>query len=118
MALASTSRKGFEIGSVWEGDYRVPILLADDPRKPQSMEKFKSQYVSSPLLPVAVPLEELGRVKPSWNEGTRVRRNGTPTVTVRADVKSGVLASTVQKPLKKFVDGLGPMRDVRVTWGG
>lgn len=118
MSLTSTSRKGFEIGSVWEGDYRVPILLSEDPRQPQSMEKFKSQYVSSPLTPAAVPLEEIARVVPSWNDGTKVRRNGTPTITVRVDVKSGVLASNVQEPLKKFVDGLGPMRDVKVTWGG
>lgn len=118
MTLASTSRKGFEIGSVWEGDYRVPVLLADDPRLPVSMEKFRSQYVSSPLLPTAVPLEELGRVQPAWNDATRVRRNGTPTVTVRVDVKNGVLASTVQEKLQKFVGGLGPMRDVTVTWGG
>ncbi|MCK6683237.1 MAG: efflux RND transporter permease subunit [Thermoanaerobaculia bacterium] len=118
MSLASTSRKGFEIGSLWEGDYRVPILLAGDPRNPESMERFQSQYVSSPLLPAAVPLEQLGRVQPAWNDGTRIRRNGTPTVTVRVDVKNGVLASTVQQPLKKFVDGLGAMRDVTVTWGG
>lgn len=118
MSLASTSRKGFPIASVWEGDYRVPVLLAEDPRQPESMEEFRSQYVSSPLFPAAVPLEELGRVEPAWNDGTRVRRNGTPTVTVRVDVRHGVLASTVQGPLKEFVDGLGPMRDVAVTWGG
>lgn len=118
LSLASTSRKGFEIGSLWEHDYRVPILLAEDPRKPESMETFRSQYVSSPLLPAAVPLEQLGQVKPAWDDGTRVRRNGTPTITVRVDVRHGVLASTVQEPLKKFVDGLGEMRDVTVTWGG
>lgn len=118
MTLASTSRKGFEIGNVWEGDYRVPVLLSEDPRLPVTMEKFRSQYVSSPLLPAAVPLEELGQVRPAWSDGTRIRRNGTPTVTVRVDVKSGVLASTVQEKLQKFVDGLGPMRDVTVTWGG
>lgn len=118
LSLASTSRKGFEIGSLWEGDYRLPILLAEDPRKPESMETFRSQYVSSPLLPAAVPLEQLGQVKPTWEDGTRVRRNGTPTITVRVDVRHGVLASTVQEPLKKFVDGLGEMRDVTVTWGG
>jgi len=118
MTLASTSRKGFEIGSVWEGDYRVPILLAEDPRKSDGMEKLRSQYVSSPLLHAAVPLEELARVEPAWNDGTRVRRNGTPTVTVRVDVRHGVLASTVQTALQEFVDGLGPRRDVSVTWGG
>src|SRR5512138_1354835 len=118
MTLASTSRKGFEIGSVWEGDYRVPVLLADDPRLPVTMEKFRSQYVSSPLVPTAVPLEEIGRVRPAWNEGTRVRRNGTPTVTVRVDTRNGVLAATVQQKLQAFVEGLGPMRDVTVTWGG
>ncbi|HEX2832667.1 MAG TPA: efflux RND transporter permease subunit [Thermoanaerobaculia bacterium] len=118
MTLASTSRKGFEIGSVWEGEYRVPVLLAEDPKKPESLASFRSQYVSSPLLAAAVPLEELAKVKPGWVEGTRVRRNGTPTVTVRVDVRHGVLASAVQKDLQKFVDRLGPMRDVTVSWGG
>lgn len=118
MTLASTSRKGFEIGQVWEGDYRVPVLLADDPRQAESLEGLRSQYVSSPLLAAAVPLEELARVKPSWHDGTRIRRNGTPTITVRVDVRHGVLASTVQEQLAAFVDGLGPMRDVAMTWGG
>jgi multidrug efflux pump subunit AcrB/outer membrane protein TolC len=118
LTLASTSRKGFEIGSVWEGDYRVPVLLADDPRLPVSMEKFRSQYVSSPLVPTAVPLEEIGRVRPAWSEGTRIRRNGTPTVTVRVDTRYGVLAATVQQKLQKYIESLGPMRDVTVTWGG
>lgn len=118
MTLASTSRKGFEIASVWEGDYRVPVLLADDQRKPVSMEQFRSQYVSSPLLAAAVPLEELGTVMPAWYEGTRIRRNGTPTVTVRVDVRHGVLASGLQEKVAKYVAGLGPFRDVTVTWGG
>jgi outer membrane protein TolC len=116
--LASTSRKGFEIGSVWEGDYRVPVLLGDDPRAPVSMEQFRSQYVSSPLVPAAVPLEELGRVQPSWTDGTRIRRNGTPTVTVQVDVARGVLASVVQEKLEQFVHHRGPMPGVTLAWGG
>ena len=39
---ASTSRRGSETGSVWEGDYRVPVLLGDDPRAPVSMEQFRA----------------------------------------------------------------------------
>lgn len=118
MTLASSSRTGFEIGSVWEGDYRVPVVLGEDPRTPVSMAQFRSQYVSSPLLAAAVPLEELGRVQPSWSDGAIVRRNGTPTITVRVDVARGVLPSTVQSKLQKFVDGLGPIRGVTVGWGG
>jgi multidrug efflux pump subunit AcrB/outer membrane protein TolC len=118
LTLASTSRKGFEIGSIWEGDYRVPVLLADDPRAPMGMEQFRSQYVSSPILTAPVPLEEVAKVQPGWNDGTRIRRNGTPTITVRVDVGNGVLASPVQQKIERFVAGLGPLRDVTVSWGG
>lgn len=116
--LASTSRSGFEIGGVWEGDYRVPIRLADDPLQAKTLEELKSQYVSSPLLAAAVPLDEIADVGPAWHDGTLVRRNGTPTITVRVDVRHGELASSVQEQLEKFVAGLVPLRDVTVTWGG
>ena len=96
----------------------MPVLLGDDPRAPVSMEQFRSQYVSSPLVPAAVPLEELGRVQPSWTDGTRIRRNGTPTVTVQVDVARGVLASVVQEKLEQLVGAMGPTPGVTLAWGG
>ncbi|HYG67508.1 MAG TPA: efflux RND transporter permease subunit, partial [Anaeromyxobacteraceae bacterium] len=117
-SLAVGSRKGFPVATLWEEDYPVRVVLGDDPREPETMESFRQQLVSSPLLGAAVPLEQLGDVRPSWADGAIVRRNGVRTLTVRVDVAKGVLASTVQKPLETFVDGLGPTPGVSIGWGG
>lgn len=117
-SLAAGSRKGLPIATIWEEDYPVRVILGDDPRRPETMEAFRQQYVSSPILAAAVPLEQLGDVRPSWRQGAIVRRNGIRTLTVRVDVANGVLATTVQRPLQAFVDAVGPTPGISIGWGG
>jgi len=117
-SLAVGSRQGVPVGTIWEGDYPVRVLLADDPRVPATLEQFRQQSVSSPFLAAAVPLEQVAKVKPEWAEATVVRRNGVPTLTVRVDVARGVLASTVQAALERDLARQAPLDGVRLTWGG
>jgi len=117
-ALAAGSRQGLPVATIWEGDYPVRVLLGDDPRQASTLEEFRQQSVSSPLLAANVPLEQLAEIRPTWDEGAIVRRNGVRTLTVRVDVAKGVLASTVQRQLEAFVDRLPPVPGVRVEYGG
>lgn len=118
VALAAGSGQGLPIATIWEGDYPVRVLLGDDPRRASTIEEFRQQYISSPLLAATVPLEQLAEIRPSWDEGAIVRRNGVRTLTVRVDVATGVLASDVQRRLGAFVEKLEPTPGVRIEYGG
>ncbi len=118
LSLAVGSRSGVKVGTVWEGDYPVSVLLADDPKGKDSIAALTQQYVSSSLLAAAVPLEQLARVQPSWTDDTIVRRNGVRTLSVRVDVAMNVLATDVQRQVDQIVAGLGPTPGVRIEYGG
>ncbi len=117
-ALAAGSGQGLPVATIWEGDYPVRVLLGDDPRQSSSLEDFRQQYISSPFVAATVPLEQLAEIRPAWNEGAIVRRNGVRTLTVRVDVAAGEFASDVQRHLGTFVDKLGPTPGVRIEYGG
>lgn len=118
LSLAVGSSPGLTVGTLWEEDYPVRVLLAADPSEPGTLDALRQQYVSSALFTATVPLEQLATIRPSWNDETIVRRNGVRTLTVRADVAMGVLASEVQRELERAVDELGPTPGVRIEYGG
>ncbi|MFZ2490546.1 MAG: efflux RND transporter permease subunit [Thermoanaerobaculia bacterium] len=118
LSLAVGSGPGLPVGTLWEDDYPVRVLLAGDPRETGTIEGLRQQYVSSAMVTATVPLEQLATIRPSWNDETIVRRNGVRTLTVRVDVAMGVLAIDVQRELERFVDTLGPTPGVRVEYGG
>ena len=114
LALGS---QGYPIGTIWEGDYPVRVLVQDAPDERTGVEGLRQQYVSSMLAAASVPLEQIATVQPAWHNGAIVRRNGVRTLTVHVDVASGVLASEVQAELERRVAALG-LRGIRIAWGG
>ena len=116
MSLALGSQ-GFPVGTLWEDEYPIRILLQDVSEAATSIEGLSQQYVSSAVTAVAVPLEQLASLRPAWNEGAIVRRNGVQTLTVSMDVGMGVLASEVQKQVEQYVKTLD-LAGVRLEYGG
>ncbi len=117
-SLAVGSSLGLPIATIWEHADPIPVILGEDPRQSQTIQGFRRQSVSSLLFGAAVPLEEVARVTPEWNEDAIVHRNGVRTLTVRVDVAPGVLSSDVQRSLIHSVEAMGVMPGVRVGWGG
>jgi multidrug efflux pump subunit AcrB/outer membrane protein TolC len=118
LSLAVGSRDGLTVGTLWEGGDPLRIVLADDRRDTGSIEALRQQYVSSTSGAVAVPLEQLATIRPSWHDETIVRRNGVRTVTVRVDVAMGSLAVDVQRQLERSVGMLHLPKGLRVEYGG
>lgn len=114
LALGS---QGYPIGTIWEGDYPVRVLVKDAPGAFAGVEGLRQQYVSSMLAAASVPLEQVASVRPAWHEGAIARRNGVRALTVHIDVAKGVLASAVQTQMEREVAALD-LPGVRVGWGG
>ena len=90
MALASGD---VAVGSVWEGDYRLPVVLKRDARLGErSLSDIGDTYVSSPVPGVSVPLRQIADVEPAWSQSKIVHRNGMRCITVTADLKRGANA--------------------------
>jgi multidrug efflux pump subunit AcrB/outer membrane protein TolC len=118
LSLAMGLGSGLPVATLWEGDYPVSVLLAEDPRDASTVEGLRQQYVSSAFATATVPVEQLATIRPTWSEGALVRRNGVRTLTVRVDVGMDVVASDVQRELERFVASLGPIPGMRIDYGG
>lgn len=70
------------VGSVWEGDYKLPVVLKNDAR-------------------------QVAAVEPVWSQSKIVHRNGMRCITVTADLKRGVnamrMTSRIDKVLKNEI---------------
>jgi multidrug efflux pump subunit AcrB/outer membrane protein TolC len=116
-ASIALGSQGYPVGTIWEGDYPVRVLVKDRPGESQGIEGLRQQYVSSMLAASSVPLEQVAAVRPGWHTGAIARRNGQRTITVNIDVAGGVLGSTVQREMERRVAALD-LPGISVSWGG
>ena len=101
MALASGD---VAVGSVWEGDYRLPVVLKRDARLGErSLSDIGDTYVSSPVPGVSVPLRQVADVEPAWSQSKIVHRNGMRCITVTADLKRGANAMRMTSRISRML---------------
>lgn len=110
--------KGLPMGTVWEDDYPVDIVLMKDKNKKDNITGITNQYLTSPFLMATIPARQLVKPKPVWNEGSIVRRNGQRTLTVKVDVDRNTLAYTVMNKVKDKIDNLALPEGLSITYGG
>ena len=102
LALASGD---VPVGSVWEGDYRLPIVLKNDTRQGQrSLSDIGDTYISSPVPSVSMPLRQIADVEPVWSQSKIVHRNGMRCITVTADLKRGANAMRMTSRISDIID--------------
>ena len=101
MALASGD---VAVGSVWEGDYKLPVVLKRDARLGErSLSDIGDTYVSSPVPGVSVPLRQIADVEPAWSQSKIVHRNGMRCITVTADLKRGANAMRMTSRISRML---------------
>ena len=117
MALASGD---VAVGSVWEGDYRLPVVLKRDARLGErSLSDIGDTYVSSPVPGVSVPLRQIADVEPAWSQSKIVHRNGMRCITVTADLKRGANAMRMTSRISRMLkDGIPLPPGVETELGG
>ena len=87
--LAVRYGDGLPVASVWNGDYKQDVVL-----KGEHADYALPGDLEDELIPVlgglsSVPLRQVADVVPMWQEGQIVRRNGSYSVTVGADLERG-----------------------------
>jgi len=117
--LAMRYGGGLPVGTMWEGDYDIPVIL-----KSNHSDSADFSHLHNELIPAYgglanVPLRQVAAISPSWENGQIVRRNGVRTVTVMAEVERGVNPIRATEKVRDVLEKEASCPDgVTVTYGG
>ena len=109
---------GIPVTTVWDGDYGMPVAL-----KSSKADNASVADIANEPIPVAgglktVPLRQIAKVEPRWEDEQICHRNGRRTITVMADVVDGVNVMNVTTKLQKQIDTDKLPQGVSAEWGG
>ena len=104
------------VGSIWENDYEMPIVIKDPQREnlpisgvgelpiASKLSGLSSNTGLSGIHPQAIPLRQVADIHPTWSEEKIVRRCGERCISVKAEPHRGVLPSKVENRIEKYID--------------
>ena len=133
---ASTGDLG--VGSIWEGDYELPIVVKDTAEQTisdvEDLGLFSPQATASAMQAAAagslgvtgvggssshaVALRQVARVQPRWSESRIMHRAGQRCMTVTAEFVRGTYAAPVESRLNDIMEALPLPEGVRAELGG
>ncbi len=116
--LATRFSSGAPLTTVWEGDYPVNVMLKDSHAGLQHPSDLNNAMVSGMIPGVNVPLRQIAQVKPNWEEGMIVRRNGVRTISIFADVQRGFNLNSITDEVLHNLSSLQLPQGVKMTAGG
>lgn len=114
MAIQTGNTK---VGSIWEDNYEVPIILKDAKSEQLSYSDVNDIQLST-FSGQSVPLRQVAKATPTWSQGKIIHRNGERCISVTAEGKREVLAAPVQSRIEKVIDKMTLPSGVRAEIGG
>ena len=116
--LQTTLQTGsMQVGSIWEDDYEVPVILKDAQSENITYSNAKDIYLTT-ASGRSVPLRQVAEVKPAWTQTNIVHRNGERCISVTTEGKRNVLAAPLQARIGKMIEQMDLPQGVRAEVGG
>ncbi len=110
---------GLPLTTIWEKDYPVEVRLSkEDSTGHKSIRTMEDMYATSLSTFSSIPLRSFASFTPDWSEGTMVRRNGVPTMTIQVDNEEGVSTSELFDKIKPQIDELKLPKGTTISYGG
>lgn len=106
-----------KVGSIWEGDYEVPIIVKDQASQNIKLGEVGNTYLTTSA-GQSIALRQVAEVSPKWTETKIVHRNGERCVSVTAEGKRNVLAAPIQNQIQGIMKRLPLPQGVRSEVGG
>ena len=116
--LAMRYGAGLPVSAVWDGDYKQRIVLKGEHADYALPGDLKDELIPIMGGVASVPLRQVADVVPMWQEGQIVRRNGSYSVTVGADVERGENGTEQMNRITALLPTLHLSPDSIVTPGG
>ncbi len=117
-ALALRYGDGYEVGSIWEGNYERKMVMKSDKADSASINDVMSENVPVNYGIGDVPLRQISYPEAVWTDGQIPHRNGLRNVTVMAEVTYGKNVNDVTANLEKVLAKHSFGNDVHITYGG
>lgn len=96
---------GQTLTTVWEGDYKVPVMLYSlQENGDMSYQDLGKLMIPTSIPGTWVPLRQVATIIPDWHDASINRRNSVRTVTVAADLKYGISEPSVTKKIKAYLN--------------
>lgn len=93
-----------QVASIWDGDYEVPVVLRDKAAEKMTIGDVGDIYLTPLAQPSSsIPLRQVADVNPRWVPTNIIHRGGIRCITVTAENKRGVLATTVQQRIENLL---------------
>lgn len=86
---------GLPISTLWEGDYPVKMVL-----KSENDSDLTNEYIPVMGGTTSVPLRQLAKIAPDWQDGSIVRRNGVRTISIIGEPMRGYNADKLSAELR------------------
>ena len=112
---------GQTLTSVWEGDYKIPVVLYSQVSDTSKIRTLENMLVPTAMPSVWVPLRQVAEIEPEWRKSSITRYNSIRTITVGCDLKYGCSQPVSMKQVTKFVDNnIKPTmpEGIKVEYGG
>jgi multidrug efflux pump subunit AcrB/outer membrane protein TolC len=116
--MVYTAFKGYTVSTMYEGDKPVDIVLRMDSDKRESTQDLENFYLESPVTGAKVPLRQIAEIKPEWQPGRIMHRNGIRCLTVRSESKEDVLPSELLSQIRPEIAKLNLPNGYRIEYGG
>lgn len=109
---------GVSVGSVWDGDNETPVVLRGSHADSADIRDLADERIPVYGGLSTVPFRQIVDIRPVWNDGQIVRRNGVRTVTVSAEVPHGLNVMSVTKGVQARLSELHMPDGVTLAYGG
>lgn len=106
-----------QVGSIWEENYEVPIILKDAKSEQLTYSDVKDIHLST-FTGKSVPLRQVAKASPTWSHSKIIHRNGERCISVIAEGKREVLAAPIQARIENIIKEMNLPVGVRSEIGG
>jgi multidrug efflux pump subunit AcrB len=113
-----TGFSGYTVSTLYEGSNPVDIVLRLDEQERRNNDDLGNIVLKSPVTGASVPLRQIAELKPVWQPGKIIHRNGVRTLTVQSNTKNGVLPSELLKAVRPQLAGLTLPPGYSIDFGG
>ena len=94
------------IGSVWEEDYDVPVVIKMQEKDDKlSLQDVGDVRMASPIPTVNAPLRQMADIETKWSYNKIVHRNGRRCMSVTAEPLRGVNAMSLTNEILDYING-------------
>jgi multidrug efflux pump subunit AcrB/outer membrane protein TolC len=109
---------GAPVSKMYEGDNAVDIVLRLDENKRQAYQDIENIYLESPATGANVPLSQIADLRPGWQTGRIMHRNGVRCLTVSSETTDDVLPAKLLEKIRPEIAKINLPAGYYIDYGG